>query len=397
MHYLGWLHLIFGLWLLTSPLTFGYTNQAMILNSYVCGALALIFGTISIRKPLFLWVIALIGIWLQLVPLIFWAPHPTAYLNDSVMGALLIIFSIVVEGTPGTPDSLGPQIPHGWSYNPSAYFQRVPVIGLNFMCWFIARYLAAYQLGYIDTVWDPFFGEGTEKVLTSTVSKMFPVSDAGLGAVAYTLEAITGFGGPRRWHTSPWLVLFFGFLAVPVGCVSILLIILQPTVVGHFCSLCIFTAVLMLITIPLAVDEVVAVVQFLHRSVKEGKPFWRTLFRGISLPEGDADRRSATFRQPISKGIQTMLFGISIPWNLFLLTLCGIAALVWGDFIPSALIIVFSVIAYAEVTRAVRWICIPMGVWLCFSCLPLGLAAIALAWRKGHIQETYASWDQWIV
>ena len=34
----------------------------------------------------------------------------------------------------------------------------------------ISRYLAAYQRGYISTVWDPFFGEGTGRVLTSTLA-----------------------------------------------------------------------------------------------------------------------------------------------------------------------------------------------------------------------------------
>jgi len=368
----------------------------MIWSSWISGAATLIFGALSIRKVHFLWAIAAIGLWLQVAPLIFWAPNAVSYLNDTTIGALLLVFSIVIAGTPGVRDSAGPETPHGWSYNPSSYFQRVPVIGLNFLCWFIARYLAAYQLGYIDTVWDPFFGDGTEKVLTSTVSKMFPVPDAGLGAVAYTLEALTGFGSTRRWHTTPWLVLFFGFLAVPVSCVSIVLIILQPTVVGHFCSLCILIAILMLITIPLCIDEVVAVCQFLHRSVKEGKPFWKTVFQGASLPLGEPDHRSATFRQPISKGIQTMLFGMSLPWNLAILTAVGAAGMFLGDFIPAALTVVFSVIAYAEVARSFRWLCIPLGLWLAFSHPALGIVAILLSIRKGPIREQYATWNHWI-
>lgn len=32
----------------------------------------------------------------------------------------------------------------------------------------VSRYLAAFQLGYIDAIWDPFFGQGTRQVLNST-------------------------------------------------------------------------------------------------------------------------------------------------------------------------------------------------------------------------------------
>jgi len=49
---------------------------------------------------------------------------------------------------------------------------------------FLSRYMAAFQLGHISYPWDPFFGESTRRVLTSDISKAFPVSDAGLGALS---------------------------------------------------------------------------------------------------------------------------------------------------------------------------------------------------------------------
>ena len=85
------------------------------------------------------------------------------------------------------------------------------------MAWvgfFGSRYLAAYQLGYIDHVWDPFFGDGTIIVLDSEVSKSFPISDGGLCNVSYTIEALTGYMGmSNRWRTMPWMVAFFGIFA----------------------------------------------------------------------------------------------------------------------------------------------------------------------------------------
>ena len=90
---------------------------------------------------------------------------------------------------------------------------------------FVARYMAAYQLGYIQQVWEPLFRPGTEAVLTSKVSRMWPVSDAGLGALSYLLEALSGFmGGKTRWRTMPWMVAMFGILVVPLGITSIVLV-----------------------------------------------------------------------------------------------------------------------------------------------------------------------------
>jgi Vitamin K epoxide reductase family. len=196
------------------------------------------------------------GIWLLLAPLVFWSPDASAYVNDTLIGALVIAFSVLIPMMPGKAHHMvmmqpGPDLPPVWSYNPSTWLQRAPIIALAFVGFFISRYLAAYQLGYIDSVWDPFFGDGTKRILESEVSRAWPISDAGFGALAYMLEALSGFmGGVRRWRTMPWMVGMFGFLVIPLGATSIVLIILQPLMVGTWCTLCLITAAAMLIMIP---------------------------------------------------------------------------------------------------------------------------------------------------
>jgi Vitamin K epoxide reductase family len=89
-------------------------------------------------------------------------------------------------------------------------------------------------LGYISSAWDPFFRPGTTAILDSAVSRSWPISDAELGAVAYTFEVLMGFmGGTSRWHTMPWMVLFFGILTIPFSAVSVVLVILQPRIGRH--------------------------------------------------------------------------------------------------------------------------------------------------------------------
>ena len=58
----------------------------------------------------------------------------------------------------------------------------VPMYLNQFTALYVSRYLAAYQLGHTGNAWDPFFGDGTEIIITSDVSKAWPVPDAGLGA-----------------------------------------------------------------------------------------------------------------------------------------------------------------------------------------------------------------------
>ncbi|MGH9628041.1 MAG: vitamin K epoxide reductase family protein [Bryobacteraceae bacterium] len=207
------------------------------------------------------------------------------------------------------------------------------MIALATIGWFISRYLAAYQFHYIPEAWDPFFGDSTRKVLTSEVSQMWPISDAGLGAFAYTFEMLMGWmGGVTRWRTMPWMVTFFFILVVPLGLTHIVLVILQPVAVGHWCTLCLAAASIMLVMIPLTVDEVFAMAQFLKQGVQQGKPFWRTFWVGGTLEgEENKDERTPAYGAPASRMWAPMIWGVSVPWTLAASATLG----VWLMFAPS--------------------------------------------------------------
>lgn len=70
----------------------------------------------------------------------------------------------------------------------------------------------------------------------------------------------------------------------------IFFIVIQPIMIGTYCKLCLVTAVAMLIMIPLTLDEVVAMGQYMLRSVRS---FWRTFFHGGPEPTGSADDKDA--------------------------------------------------------------------------------------------------------
>ena len=79
-------------------------------------------------------------------------------------------------------------------------------------------------------------------------------------------------GDPRRWRTMPWMVALFGFMVVPLGIVSVVLIMLQPVVVGAWCTFCLLSALFMLIMVALSLDEVIAMLQFLLQTIARANP-----------------------------------------------------------------------------------------------------------------------------
>ncbi len=169
--------------------------------------------------------------------------------------------------------------PAGWDTNPSAWNQRLPIVAVALLGTAVATYLALFQIGVIGSVWEPFFGRGSERILTSRVSHVLPIPDAALGALGYLLDAMTGaIGGTDRWRTKPWLVVLFGIAVGPLGAVSILLVILQPVLFSTFCTLCLGSAAISVAMIGPALDEVLASLQFLHDVRGEGRPVWRAFW-----------------------------------------------------------------------------------------------------------------------
>lgn len=165
--------------------------------------------------------------------------------------------------------------PPDWDYNPSAWSQRWPLILIALIGFVIATYLGLYQVKVFSEVWDPFFGEGSKKVLNSEVSRALPVPDAILGAFSYLLDAVTGIiGSTNRWRSKPWIVVLFGIATGPLGLVSILLIIFQPILVGAWCTLCIVTAIISIVMISPAMDELLASLQYLQRVKRAGYSAW---------------------------------------------------------------------------------------------------------------------------
>lgn len=463
MHFdMLWVHfmnMLLGLWLATSPFVFGtfgedtfsaavmrvteerglwdpsLRNNLTAWSDVISGLLIMGFAALSL-SPRFSWAQwanTAVGVWLLFAPLILWTPNAAVYANDTLVGALVIAFAILVPMMPGmSQEGMMDEsdMPPGWTYSPSTYLQRLPIIALGAIGFVISRVLAAYQLGHIETVWEPFFAgqdtlNGTEFIITSDVSKAWPVADGGLGATTYMFEVLMGImGGRARWRTMPWMVLLFGFVVVPLGVVSIYFIIIQPIVIGTYCTLCLLAALAMLIMIPYSLDELVAMGQFLVQNTRRGRPFWRSFFLGDALPGSGKDEKRPGFDLPPRQLLSDAVRGVTIPWTLIASAILGVwlmfSRFVFGseppiadsDHLAGALIVTVAVIAMAEVARPLRFINIAFGLWLTAApwLLPgadaaaaansviVGLVVIGLSLPRGtRSAEHYGSWDRYIV
>ncbi len=417
---------ILGLWLITGPFLFDYKCPALAISDIVSGALIIICEILAFspRRALVRWCTALIAVWLLFAPLVFWSPTPAVFLVDTLIACLIITFSILVPGVPGKGGMAlpGPDQPPGWTYNPSSWIRRWLGIALALLGFFISRYLAAHQLGYIQHAWDPFFGNGTDRVTGSMVSRSFPISDAGFGSVAYLMEVLTGFMGDRaRWRTAPFIALMFAILVLPLGITSIVLVIMQPVVVGAWCGLCLISAAALLVSVPLAVHEAVAVGQFLMAAKAEGKNFWQVFWMGGSIVGGgaeDPDRSNFSFSQRWIASVQ----GVTVPWTIACQFVIGTWLMMRPDILPfagrtadcdhllGAMVVTLALVASAEVTRIVRLTNIPLGLILivvallfardlpnvCYSELISGIVLILVSLPRGGIVERYAGWDKYV-
>lgn len=448
-----------GLWLAASPLVYDaaangvpaavlaitaerqlpsieWRNQALAVSDIVSGLLIALFASLSLsrRSAWFAqWAVTGIGIWLLFAPLFFWSPNAAQYQNDLIVGALVITFSVLVPMMPGMSmeGMMDPKnVPPGWTYCPSTGAQRLPIAALGLLGLLISRMLTAYQLGHVDQAWEPFFAgslqdprNGTEEIITSDISKAWPIPDAGLGAVSYMLEILMAVMGTReRWRTMPWMVTFFGILVIPLGVVSIYFIIIQPIMIGTWSTPALVAALAMLVMIPFALDEVIAMGQYLWWVHCTGGPVWRTFFKGGAVDKGSTDTSDA-LASPVAFWQDTVR-GITLPWTLVASIAVGallmLTRLLFGaqgsmansDHVVGALAITIAIIATAEVARPVRFLNVLLGAWLLFApwlldgasgvgtaaSVVLGLALIGLSLPRGpRSKEHYASWDRFVV
>jgi hypothetical protein len=181
-----------------------------------------------------------------------------------------------------------------FTYNPSAWSQRIPISLLAALATAIAGYMALFQWGVITSVWDPFFGQGTANVLTSeaaqSMDRWLRVPDSAFGAWGYLSEAILGLvGSTRRWQYRPWMVILFGIDVIPLGGVSAILVVCQGFVVGSWCTLCLVTAAISFILVVMAYDEVWASLRYLQRvwqHTRDKRLLW-DVFWGKASPEAE--------------------------------------------------------------------------------------------------------------
>lgn len=353
------------------------------------------------------------------------------------IGALIFGFAVCTKPDPG-PSALatltGPDTPPGWSHNPSTWTQRLPIIVLALVGLYVSRYLAAYQLGHVPGVWDPFFAgsladprNGTEEIITSSVSKAWPVSDAAVGGYTYLLEILTGIVGLRtRWRTMPWLVLLFGLMIAPLGITSIFFIVIQPIVIGTWSTLALIAAAAVLVQIPYSLDELLATLQFVRRGVKAGQNWLRVLLVG-GTDEMPDPRNTPPLKDEFDRPFGTIFkeaigSGVSLPWTLALSAVIGVALLFTrvtlgaegglanADHLIGSLVLTVVSVAAAEVARPVRYVNVVLGAMLfvtpfiydagliaTVASIVSGAALIALSIRRGPIRNRYGNWRRLLI
>lgn len=186
--------------------------------------------------------------------------------------------------------------------------------------------------------------------------------------------------------------------------------------VGHWCTLCLAAATVMLIMIPLTLDEVWAMLQFMAHARREGKPLWRTFWVGGTMAGGALDERTPAYGAMVPPAF----WGVTATWGLVAATALGLwlmfAPAVFGatgraadsDRLAGALVVTIAVIAMAEVARPLRFAVTMRGLWIVASpwmvdgATPagawndwfVGVAIVVVSLWRGPIRERYGGWGR---
>jgi len=189
----------------------------------------------------------------------------------------------------------GAEIPPGWDYNPSSWEERLPLLALALLGVAISFYLTLFQVGAIAHMWDPIFGSASSAAVThSPISRLLPIPDASLGALAYLAEVVLGaLGGPARWRTLPAAALLYGMVALGLGAVSALLLITQGAVVHAWCLLCLCSAAISLTILGAGFGETLAALQHLKAAARRHQSLPRAL---LGLPPAHAHPQRAAYQ-----------------------------------------------------------------------------------------------------
>ncbi len=105
----------------------------------------------------------------------------------------------------------------------------------------VASYLTLYQLGLVTSVWEPFFGNGSEIILHSSLARALPVPDASLGALGYLVELACAVA---MSSCAIWVRRVYYALVTTFAVASVILIALQWGYFHEWCTLCLTSAVL---------------------------------------------------------------------------------------------------------------------------------------------------------
>lgn len=335
-----------GLLLICTPTLLNYTQRDLIVSDSVCGVVLILLSLVFLKRRDFLWLGAFIGLWVILFACIQGRPS-VAFAHDTLVGfAILAVVCI----SPTRPEALevGPTLPEGSSYNPSAGGRRAAVLVICSLAWLHTRYLTAASLGISE-------------ITLSKFSMIYPML-----MTAYTLLVVLSLAGSeRRWHTRPKIVIA---TALTLGSSIVLTLVPIVLYLQRFdCWLCFCLTLEPALAMAFAYDEVLATVKYLLQFWEDKKTLLQTAFLGSEYYKHTLLWEERTVL-PLQRACKQAFLGISFPLNQVVqVVVVAIFIKIIGTMQPSPIlksflniccwaILVFSTLAFSKSLRQIRWI-----------------------------------------
>ncbi len=176
------------------------------------------------------------------------------------------------------------ELPLGWNYNPGAWSQRLPLALLALLGFVLSTWFAFYSPALLSSSVPFFTFSARFHFVPAALRRLFASPEMGVSACGFILQTLGSLvGGTRRWRTHPVWVVAFGIILVLLTAFNISQTALELVFTDAWCLPPLLAAIISVLMIGPAMDEVLASLQHLKRNKYAFKHKWLFFWNRRSL------------------------------------------------------------------------------------------------------------------
>jgi len=176
------------------------------------------------------------------------------------------------------------EVPLGWNYNPASWSQRLPVTVLALAGFTLSTWFALYApVGFSPLLSFLTFSPRFHFV-SLNLRRLVPSPEMGFSAFGFLLQIVGSLvGNTRRWRIRPYWVVALGLALLLLAAFNVSQTALECVFTDRWCLAPLLAAIISILMIGPAMDEVLASLQHFKRTRHANKHKWLFFWNRHSL------------------------------------------------------------------------------------------------------------------